>query len=135
MNSSEFAQVAFWDLDKENNQMVCKRFFIIPNPMKRMIVDKQKTRLYHILYVSEHTKDVFFFFKGYKVDLEAEDIFSYDKTNYVMQVAFINLDETSNSVELEQQRHMVNHCHKFSEIRQDSVLDKFLQQIDETDYN
>ena len=30
---------------------------------------------------------------------------------------------------------MVNHCHKFSEIRQDSVLEKFLQQIDETGYN
>ena len=93
MNSSVFAQVAFWDLDEEKNQMVCSRFFIVPNPMKRMIVGKHKTSLYEILYVSEHTKDVFFFFKGYEVGSGAEDLLNFRKNEFVTQVAFIKLEK------------------------------------------
>lgn len=67
MNAEELAFVAFWDLDTEQDKMVCQRFFIIPNPMKRMIEDKEGTVLYQVLYVSDHTNEVFFFFKGYEM--------------------------------------------------------------------
>ena len=55
MNAEELALVAFWDFDKEKDKLVCQRFFIVPNPMKRLVKVKSGTALSQVLYVSEHT--------------------------------------------------------------------------------
>ena len=65
MNCEEYAIVSFWDLEEQSDKFVCVRFFLIPNPMKRMVMDSDGTQLYQVLYSSPHTNDVFFFFKGY----------------------------------------------------------------------
>ena len=91
MNAKELALVAFWDLDPTKDQMVCKCYFMIPNPMKRMIKTADGTNMYQVLYVSQHTKDVFFFFKGYKID-GGDDLENTRKNEYRTQCAFINLD-------------------------------------------
>ena len=39
MNCREYANVAFWDLDDVTKKFNCTRFFSIPSPMKRMVVD------------------------------------------------------------------------------------------------
>ena len=62
----EMALVAFWDMDKEKDVMICQRFFVVPNPMKRVVKKVDGTELCQVLYVSEHTKDIFFFFKGFE---------------------------------------------------------------------
>ena len=43
--------MAFWDLD-ETNVFVCSRFFIIPNPIKRIIRDVEGTVLHQVLFYS-----------------------------------------------------------------------------------
>ena len=65
--SKEFAVVAFWDLDPEDDQFKCARFFIVPHPMKRTIENCEGTKLEQVLYFSPNSneKDVFLFFKGY----------------------------------------------------------------------
>ena len=45
MGSSEFALVAFWDLDAKEC-MACKNFFIIPSPLKRMVKGVEGTEIY-----------------------------------------------------------------------------------------
>ena len=40
----------------------CSRFFIIPDPVKRIIRDVGGTVVYQVLFVSEKTDDVFFFY-------------------------------------------------------------------------
>ena len=62
-DSEEFAVVAFWDLD-ETDVFECTRFFIVPYPQLREIKRVQGSILFEFLQVSEHTKEVFFFFKG-----------------------------------------------------------------------
>ena len=65
MNCDEYAIVATWVLEESTNRFICKRFFLIPNPMKRTVVDASGTELKHVLYSSPHSQDIFFFFKGY----------------------------------------------------------------------
>ena len=67
MDGKELAVIAFWDLDPDDDSFKCKRFFILPNPMKRNIIDTEGTQLDQVLYESTHTKEVFFFFKGYEM--------------------------------------------------------------------
>lgn len=43
-HSSEFAVVSFWALD-EDEKFTCNRFFIIPKPLKREIMNSEGTRL------------------------------------------------------------------------------------------
>ena len=59
----EFAVVAFWDLHK-TDVFVCTRFFIVPNPIKRIVKDSNGTIVNQVLFTSQHTNDVFFFWKG-----------------------------------------------------------------------
>ena len=59
----EFAVVAFWDLQKDTDVFKCSRFFIIPDPVKRIIRELNETVVYQILFVSDKTDDVFFFWK------------------------------------------------------------------------
>ena len=40
---------------------------MVPNPLTRMIKGEKGTELKQVLYTSEHTKEVFFFFKGYEL--------------------------------------------------------------------
>ena len=42
---NEFAVVAFWDLDK-TDVFVCNRFFIIPSPFKRSVMDAKGTTVH-----------------------------------------------------------------------------------------
>ena len=128
MNCEEYALVAFWDFDVQKDQMVCERFFMIPNPLKRMIQGKKGTELNQVLYVSEHTKEVFFFFKGYEVDNIA-DLKQQRQNEYVTQIAFLNLSSVNKMTGDDQKRSIVDFCHKFSVIPQDSILQKFIQDM------
>ena len=62
-SSDDFAVIAFWDLTSVNT-FKCNRFFIVPKPHKRVVIDQKGTLMYRVLYTSEHTGDVFFFYKG-----------------------------------------------------------------------
>ncbi len=73
MNCADYAIIGFWDLDKPNDTFKCSRFFIVPSPMKRTIQDSEETELDQILYTSDVTGDVFFFFKGY-IELQGDDL-------------------------------------------------------------
>ena len=70
--STEFAVIAFWDLDKEYDSFKCSRFFIVPHPFKRTIKNCDGTKLDQVLYSSP--KDVFFFFKGLKLSKLSDDL-------------------------------------------------------------
>ena len=37
MNCTEFAVIAFWELQKDDDTFKCIHFFIVPNPQKRMV--------------------------------------------------------------------------------------------------
>ena len=67
MGCKEFAVVAFWDLDKDTDLFICKRFFIAPSPMSRTVKDCDGTKIEQVLFTSHHTKDVFFFYKGREI--------------------------------------------------------------------
>ena len=41
--------------------------------MKRVVKKVDGTELYQVLYVSEHTKDIFFFFKGFEAQPSMND--------------------------------------------------------------
>ena len=73
MNCADYAIIGFWDLDKLDDRFKCSRFFIAPSPMKRTIQDSDETELDQILYTSDVTYDVFFFFKGY-IELQGDDL-------------------------------------------------------------
>ena len=90
--------------------------------MKRMVEKANGTELFQVLYSSPHSKDIFFFFKGYAID-GGEDIKISDRNEYVMQCAFMNLDinpdDAKRVVEL---RNLEHHCHGFVKIKETSVL-------------
>ena len=60
---TEFAAIAFWDLT-ETDVYKCSRFFVVPNPQKRVIKDVRGTLVYQVLFESSETHDIFFFWKG-----------------------------------------------------------------------
>ena len=45
MNCTDYAVIGFWDLDEKEDKFVCKRFFIVPNPMVRNIQDCEGTKI------------------------------------------------------------------------------------------
>ena len=45
MDAKQLAVIAFWDLDPIDDSFKCTRFFILPNPMKRNIIDTEGTQL------------------------------------------------------------------------------------------
>ena len=45
-NCEHYAYVAFWELDDKEKKFVCIRFFIVPAPMKRMIVEADGSELF-----------------------------------------------------------------------------------------
>ena len=59
-----YAVIGFWNLE-EDDTFKCDRFFVLPNPYKRMIKHRQDTELYQVLYTSQHSGEVFLFFQGY----------------------------------------------------------------------
>ena len=122
MNCQEYAIVATWDLDPDTDKFICSRFFLIPNPMKRMVKKASGTELFQVLYSSPHSKDVFFFFKGYALS-GGEDIGISDMNEYVMQCAFVNLNMNPDDVKrVISHRGLEHHCHGFVKIREKSVL-------------
>ena len=83
MDCEEFAVIAFWDLDPEQDVFSCTRHFYVPNPKKRMTRDVNGTQLYEILYLSKHgrnrDKEIFFFFEGPLVEVD-QDLNEVDAT-------------------------------------------------------
>ena len=134
MNCAEYAIVGLWDLDWEKDTLVCKRFFYIPNPLKRIVKNTDGTKLYQVLYVSEHTKEVFFFFKGYEQP-KNEDLGLYQPRQYQTQCAFLDLDpDLVNKIKDERDRAMDKYCSNFTVIKKESVLQKFLLRMNESLY-
>ena len=84
----EFAVIAFWDHHK-TDVFECKRFFIVPSPVKRIIKDSNGTLVYEVLFTSPHTNDVFFFFRG--VDMEVYNTIETqgEMIENVLQVGFL----------------------------------------------
>ena len=76
MGCSEFAVIAFWDLEPETDNYYCSRYFIAPNPKSRIVAETAGTIVKEVLYVSHHTRDVFFFFEGH--DLSNSDLGNED---------------------------------------------------------
>ena len=92
-NCTEFAVVAYWDLEESTDTFECSRYFLIPNPMKRMVSDVGGTQLFEVLYTSQHSKDVFFFFKGYEQQAN-DDLVDVVSNEFKLQCAFLNLEAT-----------------------------------------
>ena len=82
----DFAVIAFWDLHK-TDVFNCSRFFIVPNPIKRIIKDQRGTLVNQVLFTSEHTKDIFFFWKGVKGVEKKLDISSSSLDNSIDSIA------------------------------------------------
>ena len=113
MDCREFAVVAFWDLNAEDDTFKCVRFFIMPNPIKRTIMDKGNTKLDQILYTSSHTKDVFFFFKGYQMS-GGDDLDEVQTKEHVLQIGFLDLDMDQETIEkVADARNIRFHCKDF----------------------
>lgn len=134
MECQEFATVAFWDLDALTDQFNCTRFFIMPNPMKRTIQDVEDTQLDQVLFSSPHTKDVFFFFKGFEQGATAgDDLDDVVQKGYKLQIAFLNLVITYDEREmLGDSRYISEHCRSFHTISEGSVLDKIVHYLNDT---
>ena len=77
MGAKEFAVVSFWDLS-HGGIFVCNRFFLAPNPTKRVIKQTNGTTLEQMLFISDHTKDVFFFWRGKVQKTSGDDLKSFD---------------------------------------------------------
>ena len=89
--------MAFWDLH-ETDVFNCTHFFKIPNPRKRIVRDVDDTKLYQVLFTSQHTDDVFFFWKGREVHIENdEDNSPYyiESEEQKLQMAFLKLNYTT----------------------------------------
>ena len=69
----DFAVIAFWDLNSEDNLFKCSRHFYVPCPKKRTVHELCGTEIHEFLFVSQHTrnanKDVFFYFEGAEVEI------------------------------------------------------------------
>ena len=137
MNCEEYAIMATWELEKQTNRFVCKRFFLIPNPMKRLVINASGTELYQILYSSPHTKDVFFFFKGYAVQ-GGDDIGvgADGSREFVTQCAFVNLDMDKALIEkVSDKRHLEFHCKNFVVLKEAGVLQTFINDLNTTKWS
>lgn len=87
-----------------------------------------------MLYSSPHTKDVFFFFKGYELGATAgDDLDDVVQKGYKLQIAFLNLVITyDEKEELGESRYIVEHCRNFQTISQDSILEKIVHYFNVT---
>lgn len=136
MDCQEYAIVSFWDLDEQGtDKFYCTRFFIIPNPMKRMVIDAEGTVLYQVLYSSPHNNEVFFFFKGYPQsggdDLDGDGPGKSTKT----QVAFVNLTPTQEELDrVGEFRAVDKHCHGFVILKEHGILDEFITTLNTKEY-
>lgn len=120
MGCTHFAVVGFWDFNSSEDKYECARFFIIPNPMCRNVQNKDIT-LQQILYTSEHTDDVFFFFKGYA---------SKTSITHELQVAFLNLEITEKEKDaLGDSRHILDNCKIRQTIPKESLLNKYITDL------
>lgn len=141
-NCQEYAIIGFWKLDPKKDTMVCKRFFIVPNPMKRMIKNTEGTFLYQVLYFSEHTEEVFFFYKGYQAakdesgkSADESEGEQHEMNEYVTHCAFIDLDQdVEESVASEQERTIDKYCKVIKPLKNESVLEMYLDYLHATDY-
>lgn len=89
MGCSEFAVIAFWDMEPETERYICTRYFIAPNPQSRTVTEADGTILKQVLYTSHHTRDVFFFFKGH--NLSNSDL-GDENEEPALQIAFLELN-------------------------------------------
>ena len=133
MDAKELAVVAFWDLDPEDDKFKCTRFFIVPSPMKRTIKEVGTATLSQILYTSQHNKEVFFFFMGYK-NKTIEDLVDH-KNDHKLQIAFLKLDiNEEERLTIGEARHFMYHCKNIVTIPKENVLHTFVRYFDRTNY-
>lgn len=125
----EFAVVAFWDLTSVDT-FKCNRFFIIPNPHKRIVKDSSGTLVYRVLYTSEQTQDVFFFYKG-KNEQTCDDLkeFQDEKVSEKgFNIAFLELSLSDQEIErIGEIRQLNKHCRPVHNIAEDSILTSYLK--------
>ena len=125
--------VAFWDLH-ETDVFNCTHFFKIPNPRKRIVRDVDGTILYQVLFTSQHTNDVFFFWKGNEIHLDNnEDAPYYIKDEDAkLQIAFLKLNFTpEEQVALVQSKQIVDNAESIFTVGKDSVLELYLNDLHE----
>ena len=130
---NEFAVVAFWDLDK-TDVFVCNRFFIIPSPFKRSVMDAKGTSVHQVLFTSEHTKDVFFFWRGVEMSLVDDLTHESDDSlkSIEMQIGFLNLNLTDTQIqEIGEERLLSMHCSEIQTIKEGTLVHKFLTDLNE----
>ena len=124
-NCKEFAVVAFWDLDPQTDVFKCTRFFIIPDPVKRIIRDVCGTVVYQVLFVSNKTDDVYFFF-----DNQAADQATEGEKSILM--SFIKLKPEEQEIDdIGDNRLLDVHCEQPIPIKSKSVLSTFINFIDD----
>ena len=119
----EFAVVAFWDL-LPTDVFQCSRFFIIPNPKVRIIRDVRGTLVYQVLYVSPHTKDIFFFWKGQPAQAANDDLDDLvEPKKSELQMGFVELEFTYEELSrLGEIRSVFSHCKEMVTIEPESIL-------------
>ena len=117
----QYAVIAFWGMHPWIDSFKCYRFFFVPNPFKRMILQTEKAELNQVLYSSPHTNDVFLFFEGY------HNSSPHTKT---MQCAVLNLGQDE---KLNTSRDIKDHCIS-STIDKSSLLGQFIDYLNRTPY-
>ena len=136
MNCADYAIIGFWDLDKPNDTFKCSRFFIAPSPMKRTIQDSDETELDQILYTSDVTNDVFFFFKGY-LEYQGDDLDEVRNTqnDFELQIAFLNLTPSAKELaDIGESRHIYQHCKQRYHVPDDTILNEYIKKLDTLKY-
>ena len=114
--------IAFWDVDPVDDAFKCTRFFILPNPMKRNIIDTEGTQLDQVLYESTHTKEVFFFFKAYEVQ-PIEEFEEEHEKEHKLQIGFLRLDINAEELKkIGEARHFKYHINNIVTIPSGSIL-------------
>ena len=130
MDCKEFAVVAFWDLGKHGDEVLyCSHFFIVPSPRKRIIKEVMETKLEQVLFVSESTKEVFFFWEGYS----QVDSIEIDRQKQ-LHISFLELTRSREEIEeIGEIRHIHTHCKQTYPINEDSPLKAYLSHNHELD--
>ena len=113
----------------------CNRFFVAPDPFKRTIRNCEETELHQVLYSSPHSKDVFFFYRGYGQS-SGDDLNEVSNDEKKMICAILKLDPTEDekSTVLES-RHLKHHCERTLPIDETSFLAEFIRDLDSTGYD
>ena len=106
----------------------------MPAPHKRVVIDQNGALIYRILYTSEHTGDVFFFYKG--VNQQKSGDFTGvndDQAGDAYNIGFLKLDLTETEIAIiGDGRNLSEHCIVES-IDDESILKAYLHKLLEKD--